>query len=169
MFVLKILFLCTDNYTRSIIAEFICKDYLRMNHISDVQVASAGIRANSDISKHSDLHFKIMNDMHIDTSEFKRTQFDHDAFLKYDIIIGMSELHKEFVKNEYNKDIYLFNELYLEQNTPVNIGTPDSEDFEEKMRGLIQYFVGAIPVVISNLKHIHPFGITPSMNREKKD
>ncbi|WP_177178652.1 hypothetical protein [Paenibacillus sp. PDC88] len=134
-----------------------------------MQVASAGIRANSDINKYSELHFKIMNDMNIDTSEFKRTQFDNEAFLKYDIIIGMSELHKEFVKNEYNKDIHLFNELYKEQNTSINIGAPDREDFEEKMRELIQYFIDAIPEVMSNLKHIHPLGITPSMNREKED
>lgn len=169
MNILKVLFLCTDNYTRSIIAEFICKDYLRKNLISDVQVASAGIRANSDISKYSDLHFKIMNSMNIDTSEFKRTQFDNEAFLKYDIIIGMSELHKEFIKNEYNKDIYLFNEIYKDQSTAINIGAPDSEDFEEKMRKLIIYFMDAMPEVISNLNHIHPFGTSPSINREKGD
>lgn len=107
--------------------------------------------------------------MNIDTSEFKRTQFDNEAFLKYDIIIGMSELHKEFIKNEYNKDIYLFNEVYKDQSTAINIGAPDSEDFEEKMRELIIYFMDAMPEVISNLNHIHPFGTSPSINREKGD
>lgn len=150
---MRILFLCTDNFTRSIIAEFCFKDYLMKNHITDVHVASAGIRANSDISRYSDLHFRMMNNMKIDTSDYKRTQFDEKAFLQYDIIIGMSELHKEYVKHEYSKDIYLFNEVYKEQSIPVNIGAPDSEDFEEEMQKLIEYFIGAIPEVISNLKN----------------
>lgn len=64
----------------------------------------------------------------------------------------MSELHKEYVKNEYSKDIYLFNEVYKGQQTEVNIGAPDSEDFEEKMKQLIEYFISAIPEVIENLK-----------------
>lgn len=149
---MNILFLCTDNYTRSIIAEFCAKNYLKMNHITDITVASAGIWASSNISSYSDLHFQMMRDMGIDISQFKRTQFGERSFEDYDFIIGMSELHREFVREEYKRDIYLFNEVYKSQNTPVNIGAPDEEGFDEKMRGLIEYFNNAIPVVIKNIK-----------------
>lgn len=150
---MNILFLCTDNYTRSVIAEFCAKNYLNTNHITDITVASAGIRASSDISSYSDLHFQVMRDMDTDVSQFKRTQFGEKSFEDYDFIIGMSELHRDFVRNEYNQDIHLFNEIYKSQNTPVNIGAPDDEGFEEKMRELIHYFSNAIPVVIKNLKN----------------
>lgn len=148
---MNILFLCTDNFTRSVIAEFCSKNYLKKNNITDIKVASAGIRASSDVSKYSNLHLKIMSDMGIDITDFKRTQFSEDSFKDYDFIIGMSELHKDYVRNEYNKDIYLFNEIYRGENTPVNIGSPDNEDFEDKMKELIQYFNNAVPDVISNL------------------
>lgn len=57
---MNILFLCTDNFTRSVIAEFCMKDYLKKTNNARVIVASAGIRANSDISRYSKIHFNIM-------------------------------------------------------------------------------------------------------------
>lgn len=95
-----------------------------------------------------------MKDMGIDTSEFKRTQFSEDSFINYEYIIGMSDLHKEYVREEYNKEIYLFNEIYNGRNTPVNIGVPDSVDFEDKMKELILYFYNAIPVLLNNLNKL---------------
>ncbi len=151
---MKILFLCTDNFTRSVIAEFCAKSYLKQNNITDVYIASSGIRASSDISNYSNLHFQIMNEMGIDTSEFKRTQFSEDSFINYEYIIGMSDLHKDYVSEEYNKEIFLFNEIYNGRNTPVNIGAPDSDDFEDKMKELILYFYYAIPVIMNNLNKL---------------
>lgn len=155
---MNILFLCTDNFTRSVIAEVCSKNYLMKNQITDIKVASAGIRASSDISRYSNLHFQLMKDMDIDITGFNRTQFTAASFKDYDFIIGMSELHKDFVRNEYNKDIYLFNEIYNGRNTPVNIGAPDSDDFEEKMKELIQYFNNSIPDVINNLRNLRNRG-----------
>jgi protein-tyrosine-phosphatase len=69
---MNILFVCTDNYTRSVIAEFCLRDYLKETNNTAITVASAGIRANSDISKYSGIHFSIMNEMGNDTSSFTR-------------------------------------------------------------------------------------------------
>lgn len=151
---MNILFVCTDNFTRSVIAEFCTKSYLEKINNTSVQIASAGIRANSDISRYSKVHFHIMDGMGIDTSDFKRTQFAESCFYKFDVIIGMSELHKEFIKQRYNRDISLFNEVYNGQQTPVHIGAPDHVIFLEQMNQLVMYIHNAVPSVISNLESV---------------
>lgn len=149
---MNILFVCTDNFTRSVIAEFCMKDFLRRNNKASIFVASAGIRANSDIGKYSSIHFNIMKDMNIDTSDFKRTQFDETCFQENDVIIAMSELHRDFIKENYNRDVSLFNELFNGQKTDVNIGAPDSDDFAEQMHNLVKYFYVAMPNIIKKLE-----------------
>ncbi|RKL64745.1 hypothetical protein CR203_24580 [Salipaludibacillus neizhouensis] len=151
---MNILFVCTDNFTRSVIAEFCMKDYLKTTKNNSVNVASSGIRANSDISKYSSIHFDIMKEIGIDTSDFKRTQFDEIFFKKFDVIIGMSELHKVYIKQRYNRDICLFNEILNGQQTPVNIGSPDSEDFFEQMSQLVRYINHSVPYLIRNLEKV---------------
>jgi len=149
---MNIMFVCTDNFTRSVIAEFCMKDFLQRNNKTSIKVASAGIRAESDISKYSTIHFKIMNELNIDTTDFKRTLFDEKYFKEYDIIIAMSELHRDYIKEQYNREIPLFNEVYNGQKTAVNIGAPDSEDFMEQMNKLVHYFYIATPSIIRNIE-----------------
>lgn len=151
---MNILFICTDNFTRSVIAEYCAINYLERTKNTTVNVASAGIRANSDISKYSKIHFNILNKMGIDASNYKRTQFDETCFHKYDVIIGMSDFHKEFIKQHYNRDICLFNEIFKNQQTPVNVGSPDSANFLEEMNQLVMYINSAIPYLISNIENM---------------
>lgn len=151
---MNILFVCTDNFTRSVIAEFCMKDYLKKTNNTSVKVASAGIRADSDISRYSNVHFKIMDEKGIETSDFKRTQFDETCFEKFDVVIGMSQLHKEYIKQQYNCDIFLFNEVFNGQQTPVNIGSPDNDDFLEQMNQLVMYVYNAIPYLLRNLEEV---------------
>ncbi|MEE6452797.1 hypothetical protein RAH41_19720 [Gottfriedia acidiceleris] len=149
---MNILFVCTDNFTRSIIAEFCMKDYLQKTNNTSVKVVSAGIRANNDISKYSTIHFNIMNEMGIDTTGFNRLQFNESCFENFDLIIGMSELHKEYIKQEYDREIRLFNEVYNGLHTAVNIGDPDNENFFEQMKQLVNYIYKAIPTLLSNVE-----------------
>ncbi|MEK3886886.1 arsenate reductase/protein-tyrosine-phosphatase family protein [Bacillus sp. FSL K6-3431] len=149
---MNILFVCTDNFTRSVIAELCMKNYLKRTSNNSVKVASSGIRANSDISKYSNVHFKIMDEMGIETSDFNRTQFDETCFEKFDVVIGMSELHKDHIKQQYNRDICLFNEVLNGQQTPVDIGSPNSVNFLEQMNQLVMYVNNAVPYLLRNLE-----------------
>src|SRR5690606_1110255 len=145
------LFVCTDNFTRSVIAEFCLRDYLKNNNIHSISVASAGIRADSDISKYSNLHFEIMTELGIDTTDFKRTMFTEESFAEYDVIIGMSPLHVNFIKDQFGKEIALFNELLDGSRVPVQVGAPDSEGFREQMKGLVEYIHSAMPRLVNKM------------------
>ncbi|MRH43261.1 hypothetical protein GH741_11275 [Aquibacillus halophilus] len=162
---MKILFVCTDNFTRSVIAEFCMKKYLKITNNNSVRVASSGIRANSDISKYSSIHFEIMEELDIDTSDFKRTQFDETFFEEFNVIIGMSELHKDYIKQHYNRDIFLFNEVLDGQKTPVNISSPDSDDFLEQMNQLVRYIENSVPNLLKNLEKVEYSLSTKTVNR----
>ena len=128
------------------------RDYLQKTNNTSVKVSSAGIRAISDISKYSTIHFDILNEMGVDTSDFTRMQFDESCFNQFELIIGMSELHREYIKEQYNRDIYLFNEVYNGLQTAVNIGDPDTEHFFEQMQQLVNYIHNSIPCLLSNIE-----------------
>ncbi|GIP38978.1 hypothetical protein J31TS4_22580 [Paenibacillus sp. J31TS4] len=149
---MNVLFVCTDNFTRSVIAEYCMKDVLRKTGNASITVSSAGIRADSDVSKYSDLHFQILTGMQIDTSDFRRTPFRESSFEEQDVILAMSDLHRDFIKEHYNRDVPLFNEVYNGQKTAVTIGSPESGDFAEQMHRLVNYFYEAMPSLIENLQ-----------------
>lgn len=148
---MNIIFVCTDNFTRSVIAEFCMKDFLRRSSNTSIKVSSAGIQANNDISKYSNIHFKIMNELNIDTTGFTRTIFEGKFFNEYDVIIAMSDLHRTYIKEQYKRDVPLFNEMYNGQKTSVNIGPPDSKDFLEQMNKLVHFFYEATPQMVRNI------------------
>lgn len=132
------------------------RDYIRKNQIEGVKVCSAGIRANSDVSTYSTLHFDLMNELGIDTSEFERTMFTPRFGSDPSCVIGMSELHREYIKRHFDYEIALFNELYSGQSTPVKVGAPSEPDFPEQMKRLIIYIQAAIPDVLAAVLHRQP-------------
>lgn len=108
---MKVLFLCTDNFTRSVTAEFCTKHFLKQNNITNIDVASAGFKAGSDLSPFSSIHFDRMRQLNISTDGFSRTLFNQRFIDEFDGIIGMGKEHKDYIQKEYKK-IYLFNEIY---------------------------------------------------------
>jgi hypothetical protein len=64
----------------------------------------------------------------------------------------MSELHRDYIKENYNGDVPLFNEVYNGQKTAVNIGAPNTENLAEQMHNLVRYFYEAMPNIVQNLE-----------------
>lgn len=148
---MRILFLCTDNYTRSVTAEFCLINYIKDNHINDIKVSSAGFKANSDLSSFSSVHFKRMNELGIDTSDFKRTQFKESFFKEFDVIVGMGKEHKEYVKHHFGRTIYLFNEIYKNEELSLVVPPPDKIGYMKEIKDIVDYINNAMPVFMKNL------------------
>ncbi|WP_404468388.1 hypothetical protein [Sutcliffiella horikoshii] len=155
---MKVLFLCTDNFTRSITAEFCMKHFLKQNNITNIEVASAGFKANSDLSSFSNIHFDRMRQLNISTDGFSRTPFNRRLIDEFDVIIGMGKEHKDYIQKEYNEKIYLFNEIYKEDESSITVPPPDqSGNYLVQITEMVDYINKAIPQLVKNLRknHIH--------------
>jgi protein-tyrosine phosphatase len=148
----KILFLCTDNYTRSVTAEFCLKHFLKKNKLTGFEVSSAGFKATSVLSKFSSTHFDRMHELGIETSTFERTQFKQEFLDEFSVIVGMGKEHKDYILEHFNKEIFLFNELYLNEQKSVVVPPPDAEGkYLEEIKNMVDYINHAMPIFVEQL------------------
>ncbi|MFC4559264.1 hypothetical protein ACFO3D_13780 [Virgibacillus kekensis] len=149
---MKLLFLCTDNFTRSVTAELCAKHYISKNNMDNMEVDSAGFRAESDLSIYSDIHFDRMKELGVDTSSYKRTAFKEEYIPQYDFLIGMGKEHKDYILSTYGRKIHTFNEIYENRDTSIVIPPPDQDGkYLNEIKNMVDYIYDAIPVLITNL------------------
>ncbi|MFA6525178.1 MAG: hypothetical protein WCT33_02790 [Patescibacteria group bacterium] len=152
---IKVLFICSDNFGRSLIAEYLLKDWLTKNNRFDIEVSSCGINANSDTSSFSLEHFQILKDMGIDTSGHRRTQVTKGLLEENDIIIAMADNHQEYVKKNFNLDIPLFNELYKNEKSSIRISPPVTNKSKPgRMIEIVDYINQSIPRLVSAIDNL---------------
>lgn len=152
---MKVLFLCTDNFTRSVTAEFCMKHFLKQKNITSIDVASAGFKADSDLSPFSSIHFDRMRQLNISTDGFSRTQFNQRFIDEFDVIIGMGKEHKNYIQQEYNEKIYLFNEIYKDDQSSITVPPPDQDgNYLVKISEMVDYINEAIPQLVRNLHYV---------------
>ncbi|TYS68126.1 hypothetical protein FZC76_10280 [Sutcliffiella horikoshii] len=155
---MRVLFLCTDNFTRSVTAEFCMKHFIKQNNITNIIVASAGFKADSDLSSFSNIHFDRMRQLNISTDGFSRTSFNRRLIDEFDIIIGMGKEHKDYIQQEYNERIYLFNEVYKGVGSSITVPPPDKDgNYLVQIADMVDYINQAIPQLVINLNRMLPF------------
>lgn len=151
----KILFICTDNIGRSLIAEYILKDWLRKNNRNDIEVSSAGTNADSDISSFCMAHLDRLKEMGIETAGHKRTQVTKELFENCDLAIVMEEEHRRWIEGQFDVKVCLYNEIYKNEKTDVRINPPGSQGtMEEKLIRMVEYFEESIVEMINNIDKI---------------
>ena len=149
---LRVLFLCTDNYTRSVTAEFCLKNYLKIQEMHSIEVFSAGFKYTSDISQFSNVHFIRMDELGIDTSSFQRTQFEASFLNEFDVTVAMGKEHRNYILSEYGIRIPLFNEVFKQEESSVLVPPPDKEGYYlTEIINMVDYLNLAMPSFVDNL------------------
>lgn len=153
---IKILFVCTDNIGRSLMAEYLLRNWLKKNSRYDIEVFSCGTNATSDTSSFSMDHIGKLNDMGIDASMHKRTQLSKDLLLQSDIVIAMDESHQNWVKGKFHMEIKLYNEIYKNEKTSIRIAPPGSTGtMSEKILDTLEYIDKSMPDLVAAIDKIN--------------
>ena len=151
---IKVLFVCTGNIFRSMSAEKFLKVYLDMENIQDIEVSSAGIG----------LVQKGVHEYVIDRLQHYGIKLNHQTtkltlklIQENDIIIAMNKNHQEYIKDKFNLDVPLFNEIaYNKKEGILDVGEmyPEFKTLPlegDKLRKYINYVLDYIHNTIPHL------------------
>lgn len=165
----KILFVCTGNVFRSMIAEKCFKKYISDNLLEeDFSIDSAWIApikqdVQKDVIDRLDYYW-------INCNNHKYKKINEKLVSESNYIIAMNFDHKDFIKNQFNLDIPLFNELAYNKSTWIsdfwefldfwwfNLKNIDLNDtkYKKEIRDYIYYTVdyiyNSIPYLIKSLE-----------------
>lgn len=148
---MKILFVCKDNLTRSLTAEFCLRDYLQKNNITNIEVASAALEIR-DFEKTYDYHLQIMKKFGINYFIKPRKKVTSEYTKKFDIVIAMDTVIQEKLKNSFGVKSLLFNEVSHSKRTSVKIDwKKDEKGIKEELKSMVYYLKKSIPSFLENL------------------
>jgi len=151
----KILFICTDNVGRSLTAKYLFEDWLRKNDRDYIAVSSAGINATSDISSFSMDHIEKLEEMGIDAKGYIRTQLTYKILLEQDLAIVMDEEQQRWIRERFNMEIPLYNEIYKDEKSSILITVPGmTEAVSERLIKMVDYIAESVPVMASKIDEI---------------
>lgn len=116
----KILFVCTGNSCRSVMAEGLLKKMIKETGGRDIEVYSAGTAAISGFAP-TDKTIEVMKRDGIDVSGYKTAKLTPDIIRKADLILTMDNAHKDRVADfvpEAKDKTYLLRE-YINKKSDI--------------------------------------------------
>jgi len=155
----KVLFVCTGNIFRSMSAEKFLKDYLSKNHIQGIKVSSAGI----GLVKGSVHEYVIDRLKHYGIKlNHKTTKLTLELIKENDLILARNKNHQEYIKDKFNLDVPLFNEIVYHKKEGILDADEMYPEFKtqplegEKLKKYIGYVLDyihdSIPKLVENIK-----------------
>lgn len=126
---MKILFVCTGNTCRSPMAEGILRELAKKEGL-DIEVESGGIATfNGDRAAENSL--RVMEDIGIDIGEHRTLEVNQDLIDEYDLILTMSNSHKDSIIFEYAPDENkVFTLLEFANDSKLDIKDPFGLDYD---------------------------------------
>ena len=150
-----ILFVCTGNIFRSMVAEYALKAQLNKWSTSYV-VESAGTKAGNQMIL--PLLREQLKQKGIDPRGHRPRQVTEKLLKRADLIIAMSTDHQEFLRREFGREVPLFSQAVYDKVEPVldvHEVIPDWEaripEAREYILSVIEHIWTAMPVLLPRL------------------
>ena len=151
----SVLFVCTGNVFRSITAEYALKAQLGPG--TSCTVSSAGI----DVKPQS-MHALVQARLHEKGAEFTThmpRQLTKELVEGADLVIAMGRNHQVFIREQFRRDVPLFNQICLGHDQPIldlHEVIPDWETDPERARAYVCSVIDVIwttvPALLSRLR-----------------
>jgi protein-tyrosine-phosphatase/diadenosine tetraphosphate (Ap4A) HIT family hydrolase len=114
----SILFVCTGNVFRSLIAEQLFKKFLQDQKIKNWKVSSAGIIAKKESIDPKTL--EALKKLGIKKINHKQKKLTNKILNDFDIVVAMAENHLNFINTKSNfKKVLLFNDLAINEKSSI--------------------------------------------------
>lgn len=135
----SVLMVCTGNVFRSFITERLLTNYFKSNNINDIVVSSAGIHANPREVKA--IIYDLFKENQIDDSPHSPNRLTKQHLEDFDLVIALANNHKDFIFENFDKNVFLYNEL-LYGSTDSVLDVPDVvKDFESNPKGVTEFII----------------------------
>ena len=139
----SVLFVCTGNIFRSVTAEYALK--IRLGTNTSCVVSSAGIDA-----KPQSIHDWVQSRLRAkgaDSTTHVPRQLTKELVEAADLVIAMGRDHQLFVREQFELDVPLFNQVCLGHDQPIldlHEAVPDWETDHERARAYVCLVIDAI-------------------------
>lgn len=153
----SILFICTGNVFRSVAAEHALK--ARLGPDSTLIVGSAGIEARPQ-----PLHPMILDYLYAkgaDPSTHVQRKLTRELLESVDLAVAMGFDHRDFIREQFGRDVLLFNQVCYQREEPVldvHEVMPDWQSNMDATRAYVQAVVDhiwdATPALLSRLPYL---------------
>jgi protein-tyrosine phosphatase len=152
----SILFLCSGNIFRSVVAEYALKTYMAPE--SGYVIGSAGIEVFSQ-PIHPLVRGRMM-EKGVDVSGHRQRQLTRELIEGADLLIAMGANHREFVRRIFGREVPLFNQVCFEKDEPildVHEAVPEWQTDLDRARdyilSVIDHIWQATPVLLTRLPY----------------
>jgi protein-tyrosine-phosphatase len=152
-----VLFICTGNIFRSLVAEYALKAAL--GPTAAVVVGSAGIQALPQAMHPLILEWLVLKGA--DPSHHVQRKLTRELLDATDLPVAMGFDHQEYVRVQFDRDVLLFNQICYQRDEPVldvHEAVPDwhlhMDDVHDYALSLVDYIWEAMPAFLVGLERL---------------